>query len=82
MSRASAWVGIVTRSPGAQLLGRQPEREVLGRLLEAALGGHGGVLVVYGPLAGTDSYLIEQHPEAGFVTSESIARPHRAEGPE
>jgi hypothetical protein len=73
---------MVTRSPGAQLLGRQPEREVLGRLLEAARGGHGGVLVVYGPLAGTDSYLIEQHPEAGFVTSESIARPHRAEGPE
>jgi hypothetical protein len=38
MSRASARVGIVTRSPGAQLLGRQTEREVLGRLLEAARG--------------------------------------------
>ena len=48
MSRASARVGMVTRSPGAQLFGRQPEREVLGRLLEAARGGHGGVLVVHG----------------------------------
>ena len=64
------------------MFGRQPEREVLGRLLEAARGGHGGILMVHGSLAGTDSYLIEQHPEAGFVTSESIARPHRAEGPE
>jgi NAD(P)-dependent dehydrogenase (short-subunit alcohol dehydrogenase family) len=25
---------------------------------------------------------IEQHPEAGFVTSESVARPRRAEGTE
>ena len=30
------------RSPGDQLLGRQREREVLGRLLNAALGGDGG----------------------------------------
>jgi DNA-binding CsgD family transcriptional regulator len=34
--------------PGGQLLGRQREREVLGRLLGAALGGDGGALVVYG----------------------------------
>src|SRR6478672_3873382 len=34
--------------PGGQLLGRQREREVLGRLLNAALGGDGGVLVVNG----------------------------------
>jgi DNA-binding CsgD family transcriptional regulator len=36
------------RSPGAQLLGRQREREALGRLLSAACGGDGGVLVVHG----------------------------------
>jgi AAA ATPase domain len=36
------------RSPGGELLGRQREREVLGRLLNAALGGDGGVLLVYG----------------------------------
>ena len=35
-------------SPTQQLLGRQRERDVLGRLLEAAQEGHGGVLVVYG----------------------------------
>ncbi|HWX97518.1 MAG TPA: LuxR C-terminal-related transcriptional regulator [Solirubrobacteraceae bacterium] len=35
-------------APGGQLVGRQPEREVLGRLLNAALDGDGGVLVVHG----------------------------------
>ena len=39
---------MVTRAPGDQLVGRQREREVLDRVLEAARGGHGGVLVVYG----------------------------------
>jgi DNA-binding CsgD family transcriptional regulator len=39
---------MVTRAPGEQLLGRQREREVLDRVLEAARGGHGGVLAVYG----------------------------------
>ena len=38
----------LTRPPGGQLLGRQREREVLGRLLNAARGGDGGVLVVHG----------------------------------
>ena len=37
-----------TLPPGGQLLGRQREREVLGRLLNAARGGDGGVLVVHG----------------------------------
>jgi DNA-binding CsgD family transcriptional regulator len=37
-----------TSAPGAQLLGRQREREVLSRLLGAARGGDGGVLVVHG----------------------------------
>src|SRR4051794_40030030 len=36
------------QSPGGQLVGRQREREVLGRLINAARGGDGGVLVVYG----------------------------------
>ncbi len=39
---------ILTRSPGAQLLGREREREVLGRLLDTARGGDGRVLVVHG----------------------------------
>jgi len=39
---------MVTRAPGDQLVGRQREREVLDRVLEAARGGHGGVLAVYG----------------------------------
>src|SRR3984893_2052674 len=37
-----------SRPPGGQLLGRQREREVLGRLLDAARGGDGAVLVVHG----------------------------------
>jgi len=39
---------MVTRAPGDQLVGRQRERDVLDRVLEASRGGHGGVLVVYG----------------------------------
>jgi DNA-binding CsgD family transcriptional regulator len=39
---------MLTGPPGGQLLGRQREREVLGRLLGAARGGDGGVLVVHG----------------------------------
>jgi DNA-binding CsgD family transcriptional regulator len=38
----------LTKPPAAQLLGRQREREVLGRLLDAARDGDGGVLVVHG----------------------------------
>src|SRR6478735_2527177 len=36
------------RLPGGQLLGREREREALDRLLNAARGGRGAVLVVYG----------------------------------
>ncbi len=39
---------MVTRAPAEQLLGRQREREVLDRLLDAAREGHVGVLVVFG----------------------------------
>ena len=38
----------LTAVPEAQLLGRQREREVLDRLLDAARSGHGRVLVVHG----------------------------------
>jgi AAA ATPase domain len=60
-----ARVGMVTRSPGAQLLGRQPEREVLGRLLAAARGGHGGVLVVHGEAGVGKTALLEDAVQAG-----------------
>jgi predicted ATPase len=39
---------MVTRAPVAPLFGRKREREVLGRLLDAARDGRGGVLAVYG----------------------------------
>src|SRR5277367_1190170 len=41
-------VGTLTRPPGTQLVGRQREREVLGRLANSACTGNGGVLVVHG----------------------------------
>ena len=56
---------MVTRAPAAQLLGRQREREVLGRLLEAAREGHGGVLVVYGEPGVGKSALLDDAVEAG-----------------
>jgi AAA ATPase domain/Bacterial regulatory proteins, luxR family len=56
---------MVTRSPGAQLLGRQTEREALGRLLEAARGGHGGVLVVHGEPGVGKTALLEDAVGAG-----------------
>src|SRR3989440_3697542 len=46
--RSPSHVRTSSRPPGAQLLGRQREREVLGRLLNASLDGDGGVLVVHG----------------------------------
>ena len=58
---------MVTRASGQQLLGRQREREVLDRVLEAARGVHGGVLAVYGePGVGKTAlleYAIEAAPE-------------------
>jgi len=39
---------VVTGLPGQRVLGRQREREVLGRLLDDARAGRGGVLVLYG----------------------------------
>src|SRR2546421_8303940 len=46
--RSPSHVRMPSRPPGGQLLGRQREREVLGRLLNASLDGDGGVLVVHG----------------------------------
>jgi predicted ATP-dependent serine protease len=54
----------MVRSPGAQLLGRQPERDVLRRLLEAARGGHGGVLVVHGEPGVGKTALLEDAVQA------------------
>src|SRR6476659_5282516 len=67
----SPWMGspsqvrMPPRPPGGQLLGRQREREVLGRLLGAALGGDGGVLVVYGEPGVGKSALLEWTVEEG-----------------
>jgi DNA-binding CsgD family transcriptional regulator len=56
----------LTRSPEAQLLGRERERVALGRLLSAASGGNGGVLVVYGePGVGKTALLDWTVEEAG-----------------
>src|ERR1700716_1954209 len=53
------------RSPGGQLLGRERERDALDRLLEAAAGGHGGVLVVRGEPGVGKTALLEYAVEAG-----------------
>src|SRR4051812_36808667 len=53
------------RSPGEQLLGRRREREALDRLLEAARGGHGGVLVVHGEPGVGKTALLDYAVKAG-----------------
>ena len=52
------------RSPRGQLLGRERERVALDRLLEAARGGHGGVLVVHGEAGVGKTALLEYASEA------------------
>jgi DNA-binding CsgD family transcriptional regulator len=61
MSAASSPV----HAPGEHLLGRRREREALDRLLEAARGGHGGVLVVHGEPGVGKTALLEYAVEAG-----------------
>jgi len=56
---------MVTQEPREQLLGRQREREVLHRLLEAARGGRGGVLVVHGEPGVGKTALLEYVVQAG-----------------
>jgi DNA-binding CsgD family transcriptional regulator len=53
------------RSPSGQLLGRERERAALDRLLEAAAGGDGGVLVVQGEPGVGKTALLEYAGEAG-----------------
>src|SRR3954452_23782671 len=55
---------MVTTAPGEQLVGRQREREVLDRVLEAARGGHGGVLAVYGDRGVGKTALLEYAAKA------------------
>jgi DNA-binding CsgD family transcriptional regulator len=56
---------MVTREPALQLLGRQRERDVLTRVLEAAREGHGGVLAVYGEPGVGKTALLDYAAEAG-----------------
>src|SRR6476659_762109 len=56
---------MVTRVPAEQLLGRQRERKVLDRLLDAARDGHGGVLAVYGEPGVGKTALLDYTAEAG-----------------
>jgi len=48
-----------------QLLGRQRERDVLDRVLEAAREGHGGVLALYGDPGVGKTALLDYAAEAG-----------------
>src|SRR6476620_7443560 len=53
------------RLPGGHLVGRKRERAVRDRLLEAATGGYGGVLVVYGEPGVGKTALLEYAIEVG-----------------
>jgi DNA-binding CsgD family transcriptional regulator len=53
------------REPAIQLLGRQRERDVLDRVLEAARDGQGGVLAVYGEPGVGKTALLDYAIEAG-----------------
>jgi DNA-binding CsgD family transcriptional regulator len=55
----------LTKPPGVQLLGRQREREALDRLLGAARGGDGGVLVVHGEAGVGKTALLDWTVEEG-----------------
>ena len=56
---------MATGSPGAQLLGRQHERDVLERLLEGAREGRGGVLAMHGEPGVGKTALLEYAVEVG-----------------
>jgi DNA-binding CsgD family transcriptional regulator len=56
---------MVAREAAVQLLGRQREREVLDRVLEAARDGHGGVLALYGEPGVGKTALLDHAAEAG-----------------
>src|SRR4029077_20189416 len=65
---------MVTGTPRVPLLGRQREREVLDRVLEAARDGHGGVLAVYGQPGVGKTALLEYAIEAapGFRVARTV----------
>ena len=69
---------MITGSRGAQLVGRQRERDVLERLLEAAREGRGGVLAMYGDPGVGKTALLEYAVEAG--TDFRVARAVGVEG--
>jgi DNA-binding CsgD family transcriptional regulator len=56
---------MITGSRSAQLVGRQRERDVLERLLDAAREGRGGVLAMYGDPGVGKTVLLEYAVEAG-----------------
>ena len=58
-------VQTLTKPLAAQLLGRQREREVLGRLLSAAKSGDGGVLVMHGEAGVGKTALLDWTVEEG-----------------
>ncbi len=66
------------RVPGEHLVGRKRERAVLDRLLEAARGGDGGVLVVHGEPGVGKTALLEYAVEAG--QGYRVARTRGVEG--
>jgi DNA-binding CsgD family transcriptional regulator len=65
MSGASSHVDTVTRLAPEQLLGRDRERAVVERLLQAARAGHGGVLVVHGEPGVGKTALLEYAAKVG-----------------
>jgi len=65
MSGASSRAGDVNSATEGDLLGRQRERDVLERLLDAARGGRGGVLVVHGEPGVGKTALLEYAVDAG-----------------
>src|SRR4029077_4542475 len=66
------------KAPSVQLLGRQREREVLDRVLEAARDGHGGVLAVYGDPGAGKTALLEY--AVGAAPDFRVARSVGVEG--
>src|SRR3989440_10801248 len=63
--RSPSHVRMPSRPPEGHLLGRQREREMLGRLRNAARGGDGGVLVVHGEPGVGKTALLEWTVEEG-----------------
>ena len=78
MSAPPARAGSATTSATEQLVGRRAEREAIGRLLEAARAGYGGVLVVHGEPGVGKTALLEYAVET--ARSFRVARAVGVEG--